>query len=308
MYLAIILIVIAQFFNAVVALVDKYILSTKRVSRPSYYAFFVSILSALSILVFIFGFISIPIPELSVPSIKNVGIPDISVIIFSIVAGFSFFFALWALFTAFRGTDASDIIPVVGSVSALTALPLGYYILGTSISQDFYIGVFLLILGSLLISHYRFKKKVLLISVASGVFFSLHFVFLKHLFNITNFDNAFFWSRMGIVLASSVIFLPIFLFSKEYKIRTSTKSKWLIVVNKVLSGVAAFLLLKAIDLSDVALVQSLGGLQFVFLFLISITVGRLLPRECGENLVGRNRNQKAIAITILVLGFLFLFL
>ena len=308
MSLAIILIVIAQFFNAVVALIDKYVVSAKRVPNPSYYAFFVSILSALSVFVFIFSFIPIPIPELSIPSLQNVGMPTFSVGVTSIFAGFAFFFALWTLFTAFRKTDASDIIPVVGSVSALAALPLGYYILGSAISTDFHIGVFLLIVGALLLSHYRFKRRVFLVTVASGVFFALHFISLKYLFGITHFDNAFFWSRMGIVLAALIIFLPRLAHGREFYRKTTRKSNVLIIGNKILAGIAGFLLLKAIDLSNVAIVQALGGLQFVFLFALSLTIGPMLPKECGENLVGRNKIQKTIAISILVVGFLFLFL
>lgn len=308
MSLAIIIVIVAQFLNAIVALTDKYIISTKKIPEPSYYAFFVSMLSALSVFVFFFSFIPIPIKELSIPSIQNVGIPTLLVITLSIFSGFVFFFALWSLFTALRDADASDVIPVVGSVSALAALPLGYYIFGISLSKDFYIGVFLLILGAFLLSHYRFKRRVFFVTVISGVFFAFHFIFLKYLFGITNFDNAFFWSRMGIVFAALVIFLPRWAYCRECYIRTTTKSNRLIIGNKILAGIAGFLLLKAIDMSNVALVQALGGLQFVFLFMISLTIGHLLPRECGENIVGRNRIQKTVAISLLVVGLLFLFL
>jgi len=308
MSLAIILVVIAQFFNASVALVDKYIVSTKKVPQPSYYAFFVSILSALSVFVFLFGAISIPIPELSIPSIQNVGIPSLSIIGVSIFSGAAFFFALWSLFSAFKQADASDVIPVVGSVSALAALPLGHFVIGTGVSEDFYVGVFLLIVGALLLSHYRFRKRVFFVTITSGVFFAFHFILLKYLFGITHFDNAFFWSRMGIVFAALLIFLPRWAHCRECYTRTATKSNRLIIGNKILAGIAGFLLLKAIDLSTVALVQALGGLQFVFLFAMSLTIGHKLPRECGENVTGRNRLQKAIAISLLVIGFLFLFL
>ncbi len=308
MSFAIILVIIAQFFNAVVALVDKYIISTKKVPHPSYYAFFVSMLSALSVFVFFFGFISVPFPELSIPSFYNVSIPTLYVTVSSILSGAVFFFALWTLFTAFRHADASDVIPVVGSVSALTAIPLGYYILGTSMSKDFYIGVFLLVLGALLLSHYRFKKKVFIVTVTSGVFFAIYYILLKDLFSITNFDNAFFWSRMGIVFAAIVIFLPRWAHCRECYVRTSNKSNWIIIGNKILAGISGFLLLKAIDLSNVAIVQALGGLQFVFLFAFSLTIGHLLPREVGENVVGRNKIQKTLAISLLVIGFLLLFL
>ncbi len=308
MSFAIVIIVIAQFLNAVVALIDKYIISTRKVPHPLYYAFFVSILSTLSVFVFLFSFINIPIPELSIPSIQNIEFPTSSIIILSIASGLSFFFALWSLFTALRGTDASDVIPVVGSTSALFALPLGFYILGTRLSPAFFFGILLLVLGALALSHYRFKRGVLLITVTSGLFFALHFVLMKLLFNITTFDNAFFWSRVGIVIVAFILFIPKWNDCRDCYKRTSNKSNTLIVGNKILAGIAGFLLLKAVDLSSVALVQALGGLQFVFLLVISLTIGKFLPRTCGENLIGRNKIQKTIAISIIVTGFLFLFL
>lgn len=308
MSLAIFIVVAAQFINAIVALVDKYIVSTKRVPHPSYYAFFVSILSALSVFVFLLAPLPVPIPELSIPSFRNVSVPTFSVATIALLSGVAFAFALWSLFTAFRDADASDVIPIVGSVSALAAFPLGYYILGASLPSNFMVGVFMLIGGAFLLSRYRFKQKVFWTAVISGVFFALHFIALKYLFGVTHFDNAFFWSRMGIVIAAVLIFLPRWTYCTDCYVRTQRRSNALIIGNKILAGIAGFMLLKAIDLSDVALVQALGGLQFAFLLLLSITIGRFLPKECGENVVGRNKFQKTIAITLLVVGFFFLFL
>lgn len=308
MTLAIIIIVIAQFLNAIVSLIDKYIISARKVPNAAYYAFFVSILSTFSIFVFLFGFIDISIAGISIPSILNIEAPSLIVSLVSLAAGAFFFFALWSLFTAFRSADASDVIPVVGSVSAIVAFPLGYFVLGSRLHTDFLIGLLFLIIGALILSHYRFKRRIFYISVLSGLFFSLHFISLKYLFGVTSFDNAFFWSRIGIVLVATLVFIPRWKTCTDCYFQSSKGSTILILGNKVLSGVSGFLLLKAIDISDVALVQALGSIQFVFLFIISLTIGGLLPSEIGENLVGRNKTQKAVAISVIVIGFLLLFL
>ena len=308
MPLAILLVVIAQFFNATVALIDKYIISTRKVPQPSYYAFLVSMLSALSVFIFLFSFVSIPIPEVAIPSFKNIDVPSLVVTLLSLGAGTFFFYALWSLFTALRDADTSDVIPVVGSVSALVAFPFGYYLFDLRLNDNFVFGILLLIIGAFLLSHYRFKRKVLLITVVSGIFFALHFISLKLLFGITHFDNAFFWSRMGIVVAALAIFIPRWEYCKDCSRTTTAGSTAIIVGNKLMAGVASFLILKAVDLSDVSLVQALGGLQFVFLLIFSVTLGHFLPKECGENLVGRHKVQKTIAVSLLVIGFLFLFL
>ena len=281
MTLAIVLVVIAQFLNAVVALVDKYVVSSRRVPNPSYYAFFISVLSSLSVFIFLFSSVPIPIDGLTVPTFNNIAFPTLPVALLSFAAGGAFFFALWTLFSALRATDASDVVPVVGAVSALAAFPLGYLIFGSRLSQNFLIGIFLLIVGTLLLSHFRFRRKILFVTILSGLFFALHFIGLKYLFGITHFDNAFFWSRMGIVLAALVIFLPRWEFCKNCARSTSLGSTLLILGNKMLAGLASIMILKAIDLSEVSLVQALGGLQFVFLLGISVTVGHFLPKECG---------------------------
>ena len=308
MSFAILIVVVAQALNAVVALIDKYIVSTKKVPDPLYYAFLVSLLSAFSIFIFFFSFIPIPIPELSIPSFKNIEFFTTTIVTLSLVSGAAFFFALFGLFKALRNTDASDVIPIVGSVSALFALPLGYYLFDTRLSNTFLIGIFLLIIGSFVLSHYRFKKGVLLTAIMSGLFFALHFISLKLLFETTNFDNAFFWSRMGIVVAALVFFIPRWNFCRACYVGSTKGSNVLIVGNKILAGIASFLIIKAIDLSNVALVQSLGGLQFVFLLIIGVSMGRFLPPACGENQRGQYKIQKTVAVSMLVSGFLFLFL
>jgi hypothetical protein len=70
------------------------------------------------------------------------------------------------------------------------------------------------------------------------------------------------------------------------------------------------MMLKAVELvplSDVALPQALGGLQYLFLLGFSACCGRYISKDWGENVTTRDIIQKAISIPLIVIGFFLLF-
>jgi uncharacterized membrane protein len=149
------------------------------------------------------------------------------------------------------------------------------------------------------------------LAATSGVLFGVHFVCLKVLFGQTHFDNAFFWSRMGIV-AVALLFLA-FPYLRSQLFQPSTKGKrrkigLYIVGNKVLAGLASIMLLKAIELGDVSIVQALGGLQFAYLVVFAALFGQGLPQVCGEKCSPHQLVHKFVAVAIIVVGFAILFL
>ena len=305
----VLLVVIAQFISAIVAMVDKYLVSSNRVGQPLVYAFYVSILSALSILVYAFSWIDLP-TTFQFPSFANVHIPTFEVLGWSIVSSFTFFGALIALFSSFKYADASDVIPVISSTSAVATLLFSFSFLNEGLTRNFSLGFGLLVVGTLLVSHLRFTKKVLFYSLIGGVLFGLSSVSVKLLFNVTNFDDGFFWSRVMLVLAAVI------LYSTPYCCQSvkshSKKTKWTnwlwIVGNKTLAGLSGLLIFKAIELGNVATVQALSGLQFVFLLLFAILFGKRSPYACGENCSRKELIQKTIAVTIFAIGFVIMFI
>ncbi len=307
------LVVIAQFLNAIVAMVDKYILTSRVVRTPVTYAFYVSILSSFAAIAFLFSWIPIPLEGVAIPSWGNISPPDGEVVLLSLVAGLAFFGALVTLFTALKEADTSDVIPVAGATSAVGSLLLSWYFLESSLTHNFFLGFSLLVLGTFFISLFRFNTHTLFVSILAGMLFALHFVCLKVLFEYTNFDNAFFWSRIGIVIPAIVVFIiPWIRIHPQKKTMTAEMPKknlvWLILLNKFLAGVAALMLLKAIELGDVTLVQALGGLQFAFLLMFAIFTGRTLPQACGEKCSPYDVWQKTIAVVVITIGFFVLFL
>lgn len=306
----IILAVGAQFILAVVSLVDKYIVTgAKETPRPFAYAYVTCLMSGASIVIYAFSGLPIPLEGVHFPDIRNITFPTLTVVAFSFLAAYTFFYALLSLFSALRDADTSDVIPVVGAVSALCTFGLSYAFLGARLSPNFLVGLLLLAFGTFVMSHLRFTWQIGLRTLHAGLFFGLHYVTFKGLLDITTFDNAFFWSRIGFVaVALSLLMVPEYLERIQSQVKLAdSKSTILVVINKILAGIGSILILKATELGDASVVQALGGLQFVFILIIGVFFIRKRSHKFGERVTGAEILHKSVSIALITLGFFVLF-
>lgn len=306
----ILLATLGQFLNAIVAIVDKYIVSDEKVlPRPFVYAFYSCLLTGFWAAIFLVGLIP-PLAAMGVPSLLQVTFPDITIVSMSMMSAYTFFMALVSMYVALKNADASNVIPIIGATSALSTFGLNYLFLDATLTPGHILGILLLSLGTLLVAKTLPTVSVAMYVLHSGIFFAFHYIVMKGLFIETTFENGFFWSRISFVLFGlSLLLVPVYL----KKIRGQTKGSTrragvLVVANKTLAGVAAYLLLVATDLGDVAVVQALDGLKFVFILLIAAVFHHWLPESAVEK---DNRPrvvlQKFIYVTFILLGFLALF-
>lgn len=306
----IILATVGQFLNAIVAILDKFIVTDEKIlPRPFVYAFYSCLITGFWVVIYFAGFIPW-LADMGAPSFKNVQSPSIQVVGMSFLAAYTFFMALVSMYDALKSADASDVMPVIGAVSALSTFGMSYLFLGTQLTPNFIWGVALLAVGTLLVSQLQFTKSIVLHTVHSGLFFALHYISMKGLFQETSFDDGFFWSRIGfVVFALSLLLVPVYFDKiKEQTKKTTKKGGILVLGTKVFAGVAAFLLLKATDMGDVTVVQALDGLKYVFIILISMLIGNFIPEAAGENLNdARTIVRKALYIAIISIGFVILF-
>lgn len=304
-------VILAQLINAIVSLLDRYLVASGKIGRPIVLAFYVSLLSALSIGVFAVGLLPISFGNFSIPSFANVMWPTWQVLGHSLISAVTFIVALIALFESFRLTQASDVVPVVSSVSAVMTLLLSFYFLEATLTRNFLWGFLFLVVGTFLVAHFRMTKRLAWLTFVAGTLFAAHYISIKLLFAETSFDNAFFWSRIIIALvALSMLLLPNCCsqtVASETR-RAKGAGLWLLLANKTLAGIAGILVLKAVELGDVAIVQALSGLQFVFLVIFSIFLGHKAPACIGENCELHDRIQKIVSVSIIVTGFVLLFI
>lgn len=300
----------AQFINAVVAILDKFIVSdTRMMPRPFVYAFYSCLITSAWGLIYLLGFIP-GLAALGVPHLSNVELPTIQVVGMSFLAAYTFFMALVSMYDGLKEADASDVMPVIGAVSAMSTFIMGYLFLDVRLTENFVWGIALLATGTMLVSQVRFTKKIILNTFHSGIFFALHYIAMKGLFMETSFDDGFFWSRVGFVLfALSLLLVPVYLEKIKEQTKVTTARAGLVVLGtKVFAGIAAFMLLKATDWGDVAVVQALDGLKFVFILLLSILFARYLPAPaCDDCRTATTVVRKVAYVAIISIGFIILF-
>jgi len=304
---------LGQFLSAVVVFIDKYIVTdTKVLPRPFVYAFYSCLLTGFWVLIYVIGYIP-GLEFLNIPRFDAIEKPTIQVIGMSFLAAYTFFMALVSLYGALRSAEAVNVMPIIGAVSALSTLGLSYLFLEIFLSTNFIWGVVILILGTLMVAQIIPDKFTLLTMVHSGFFFGLHYITMKGLFLETNFEDGFFWSRIGLVLfALSLLMVPTYYHRiTEQTKQTEDKARAgiLVLIAKILAGISAFLLLKATDQGDVTVVQALDGLKFVFILLITILFGHLLPDSAATT--ERRHDafiRQVLYVAIITVGYFILFL
>lgn len=289
-------VVIAQLINAGIVLVDKYLLNSDRgVSKPAVYAFYVSILSGVVVVLVPFGVISWP---------------SALVVWLSLATAITYIFSIFFLYSALKITDASDVAPVAGAMSAISAFILSHIWLNQDLPQSFLIAFIFLIIGTLLISHFRFNTKSFAFVFLAGVLFGVSAFLIKLIFLHTTFINGFFWSRMTNVLgALFLLLIPSNLEAIRHGLRQSSSgTKGLVVGNKALSGIAFLFTMIAIQMGSVSIVNALSGLQFVFLLTFAYFCMNKFPAIFAGEIHPHKIHHKLYGIIFIIFGFLALFL
>lgn len=286
-------VVIGQFLNAFVILVDRYIVAGKKILDPLVYTFYVSILSIFVLVLLPFG----------------VTIPSISTMWLSLIAAISYFVSIYFLYRSLVSSNPSEVVPVIGGVAALSTFLFSSIFLAIGLPSHFIAGFFVLTAGMLLISHFRFTLDSFMSLTASGVAFGLSTVLIKMIFLNDTFINGFFWSRMAnVLIAIALLLIPGMLKKLHHDKRESPSSgKWLILGNKFIGGTAFLFTLLAIKYGEVSMVNALVALQYVYLLIFAFFFSKQMPEYFTEKFHKHEILHKTSATLIIMLGFFILF-
>lgn len=299
-----------QLINSVVALIDKFVVTSKKVPRPSLYVFYTGILVVFSLLVYVFDLI-LGKWIVGLPSFFNLTWPNFYIAIHSLLAGGFMLTGLYFLYKALVKADASDVFPVVGSISAFFVLLLSFLYFDQVLHPSFFLGFIFLVVGTLFVSHFRFSRKVFYFTMTAALLLGFQSVSLKKIFIETGFDNGFFWYSASmfflslLMLFSKKVRHPLFHHRKSTDVKSADK---LVFVGKILAGIAGLMITVAINLGNVTIIQSLGGLQYLFLFLFALFLGKRTHKDLGENVTKKDIVQKTISMILILFGFVLLFI
>ncbi len=296
------IIIIAYFLLALEIILDKFLLSSKRVSHPAIYAFYSGTLG-------LFAFVFAPIGFHQISFYK---------IVFSLAAGIIFIYGMLALFFAIRKSEASRVVPVVGATVPVIVFFLAVFFLEERLGIRGIMGVSALILGGLLISFDspRNKKQLFFkgfyFSILAGFFLALSAAMMKFLYCEDNFLNVFMWTRLGAFLGTISFFLnPVWrkaIWGSLGKFKKSEKeekrSGLAFVLAKTLGGAGSFLKESATSIvaASVTVVSALVSIEYVFIFILGLLFSAWVPKIIREEKDIKTIIQKISAIIIIAIG------
>ncbi|MDP2664699.1 MAG: hypothetical protein Q8O97_01895 [bacterium] len=311
-------VILSYFIFAAVVLVDKYLLSGKRMS-PAVYTFYIGVLGMLA-------FFLVPFVGFTIPSVSQ--------ILLSIGAGAFLVYAVFWFAKGVQKYEPSRIIPAMGALDAILVFLLVFATTkGEAVlSLNHLASLFLLVLGTLLIT---FEKRHLLnftglrIALINAAFFAGAFVMAKYVYLSQPFWSGFILMRLGGLLVA-LLFLFFFREVREElagKGNPSTSRSTLRVSDPMGSGqkhfwenprvVIVFLLSQSagagaevlrsfavflVPLALLPFINALLGIQYVAILVFAALLSWKLPHILKEHVSRDTLLQKIFAILLMALG------
>lgn len=282
---------------AVVFLFDKYLL-TDLIPNPKIYTFYVGVLGILVLILIPFvGFY----------------IPTHSQVLLSLIAGSIYIYALFWFYKALSIFEPSRIVPAIsGLVPIFTFIFVYFSSFGkTTLSFREIIAFLILVCGSIFIILDRKKLvdwKGFQISALSAFLFSLAFTLSKYVYLGQSFWNGFIWIKIGGFLMALLFFIFLPEIREEIflkKISFQRKTFGIFIGNQLMGAGANILQNWAFALAPlayIALINSLQGVQYIFLLFFTILLSWKLPQILKEEISKEIIFQKIIAILLIGTG------
>jgi drug/metabolite transporter (DMT)-like permease len=316
--------IISYLINACVHVADKFLLS-KKMHSSIVYAFYVGIWSVFNAVLLIFS-----------PWIP----PDLPTLFLDLSAGILFLATLVFWYKALHQSEATIVVPLVGSLTPIFSLVLGTLFLGETISERQFIIFFILIVGGVLVSikepHFSWWKKIwikirihlnpflgklsaqynpdrriFINSTISAFAFAAYYVLMKYIYLHQPFIGSFVWSRLGTFIGVMMVFLvPAWRdkIMEQEKGGAKIKNIFFFLGVRLAAALAFIMINYAVSLGNVAFVNSLQGVQYLFLFLLVLLLSARFPKIMKEEIGKGVLLQKLIGVGLVSLGLYLLLL
>lgn len=292
--------IISYLFFALASLGDKIVLADS--PRPATYVFYVGIFGFLSL--FLLLFFDIPLPS---------GIAFWLLVI----NGVAYIASLYGLFASLEKFDVSKVIPTIGATQPIFVFFLTWLYKGPQpLGIPDFIAYILLFLGSIIISvekNDKVTEEFMSLTFLTAFLFSLNFMFSKLVFlefGENSFIPGFFWMS---IFAGVIVLLGLLVkdFRKNVFIKEKIKKKTglIFLLAQLAGGVANItqnLALQIVPLCYLAIMNSLKGVQYVFLFLLALLFTIYFPKILKENFSKGVIIQKTISIIMIIAGLVIL--
>lgn len=295
-----IVIIIAYLLFALSALGDKLVLAGP--ANPKAYVFYVGLLSISAI--FLIPFVGIKIPAAG---------------IFFLIAldAIVFYIALYFGFIAVEKFEISRVAVTIGATQPIFIFFISWVFWGYQRMGFWGFAAFILLFfGSIIISFdkkFEFKNKYLALTLFASLMYSFDYVMSKYIFEYFSFWHGIIFKSIFLFLISlSLILLKknrqeIFEKNKNPK-RIKSFGKLFLATQACGAG-ANVLQSFAIFLTPVGflpVLNSLRGLQYIFLFVFTLFITRFFPKILKEKISKKSIIRKTASIFLIVAGLVIL--
>ncbi len=298
MLLWLIVTILAYLFFGLASLGDKLVLAGKAHGAPKSksYTFYVGIIS-------LFVVVFIPFTKFGFPNATELAWIALDAIVHIL--------GLYTMFLAVEKFDVSRAVATIGATQPIFIFILTWLFWGPQAMPAIDILAFILLFsGSVIISvekNIEVTGDYLKITLLSSMMFSLDYVFSKFVFLDLPFLLGIIWIRIFVFLFALVFLITKNsrkeIFSKQMISNKKTQGAFLYA--QACGGAANFLQSFAISLAPIAFlatVNSLRGIQYVFLFLATLFLSFLFPKILKEKISKKIIYQKIISIILIVIG------
>lgn len=287
----------AYLLNASSVLVNKFML-TKTIPNPLVYIFYFSAFSALALVL---------LPFTHIPTWEVFILASLSSILWTTGAYF--------MFKALQIGQVSRVIPVIGTL--VPVFLLGQSIITGNITQREVLAVLVLVTGLICLTILDWKgsikKSEVIYEILAALLFAISYVILREAYLKAEFLTVLVWSRFVILPVSIIILLIPSLKKMVFESGNGrpafslfSKSGLLFIAGQIAGGASELLITFSISLANPALVNSLQGSQYVFLFVFSLLLGKKYPAVFTEKYTPSKIIPKILGILLIGAGLFIL--
>jgi drug/metabolite transporter (DMT)-like permease len=297
-----IVIIIAYLFFALAALGDKLVLAGPANSKA--YVFYVGLLSILSVFL-------IPFTGIKIPTAGMFFLIALDAIIFYI--------ALYFGFVAVEKFEVSRVAVTIGATQPIFIFFISWIFWGYQ-GMNFwgFIAFLFLFLGSIIISfdkRLEFKNRYLSLTLFASLMYSFDYVMSKYIFEYFSFWHGIIFKSIFLFLISVSLILikknRQEILKKNKNLEEKKSFGKLFLATQACGAGANVLQSFAIFLTPVGflpLLNSLRGLQYIFLFLFTLFITCFFPKIIKEKISKKAIIRKTASIFLIVAGLIILLL